>query len=101
MSLAGSDVETKPTKPINIPAAQQRRQQEPQQQQYQQQHQEQQHYQQSLPQQPPSPRFPTSLPGRKRLPGKSGLGKLPAITSDEWEYDEMPLPPGPNDFKKG
>ncbi|KAJ2922412.1 hypothetical protein H1R20_g14677, partial [Candolleomyces eurysporus] len=50
-----------------------------------------------LPPQPPSPRFPNNPPARKPPVGKSSLGKLPALTSDEWEFEEMPLPPGPKD----
>ena len=52
-----------------------------------------------LPPQPPSPRFPINKPSRKAPVGRSGLGKLPAFTSADWEFEEMELPPGPKDKK--
>ncbi|KAF8896364.1 ALIX V-shaped domain binding to HIV-domain-containing protein [Infundibulicybe gibba] len=44
-------------------------------------------------------RAPTSTSPRSKPPtGKSALG-LPAITSSDWEFEEVPLPPGPPDRK--
>lgn len=48
-----------------------------------------------LPPQPPSPRYPGNIPKRKPPLPKSNLGKLPALGSDEWEYEEVVLPPPP------
>ncbi|KIM39855.1 hypothetical protein M413DRAFT_19615 [Hebeloma cylindrosporum] len=38
------------------------------------------------------------IPSRKPRPGKSLLG-LPAISSSEWDFEELTLPPGPKDAK--
>ncbi|KAJ3520410.1 hypothetical protein NMY22_g12771 [Coprinellus aureogranulatus] len=54
----------------------------------------------NLPPQPPSPRFPTNKPSRKPLPGRSALGKLPALTSADWEWEEMRYLLAPIDKKK-
>lgn len=48
-----------------------------------------------LPEEPPSPRYPGNVPTRKPPLPKSSLGRLPALTSDEWEFEEMTLPPPP------
>lgn len=41
---------------------------------------------------------PSHIPPRKARPGKSLLG-LPAISSSEWGFEELTLPPGPKDAK--
>jgi programmed cell death 6-interacting protein len=44
------------------------------------------------------PTPPSHIPARKPRPGKSLLG-LPAISSSEWDFEELTLPPGPKDAK--
>ncbi|KAG6814606.1 hypothetical protein H0H92_000135 [Tricholoma furcatifolium] len=47
-----------------------------------------------------SPAVPSSPPrGLKQVAGKSGLG-LPALTSSEWEFEDVKLPPPPSAPKR-
>ena len=43
---------------------------------------------------PSPPRSPATIASTRKQTGKSALG-LPAITLSEWEFEEIPLPPGP------
>jgi len=49
---------------------------------------------QAMKAQPAAPQTPS----RKARPGKSLLG-LPVISSSEWGFEELTLPPGPKDAK--